>query len=335
MTTHNTGAVRLVAGVGCTGLVIASTGFGAVYAYTIGIQHGIVLATLTIIFAVALELVKPLAIHGAIQALGSWRTWPRAIALSLLGLVAVAYSLTAELSLTASSKADLVAKRTQEGSTATSDKTKYDQAIDELKLIHPSRTVAEVDADILRTKNLRAIAKLKGEKARTERREKLQAVVNSYRPGVQREADPGSTSIAMYLASFGIAVSVTTLAQWLNLVPVLALELGSALAMVLVAAVSPTVREPLPMTLEPIHIPETRPERLLPNHSAEREAVAQSLLVHLENHGGTVAGNERSLALKLGTNKSTLRRTTQGLAAAGLVVVDATKDGTQLSLTRR
>lgn len=342
MTTHTTGAVRLVAVVACSGLVVASAGFGAVYAYTIGIQHGYVLAGLTIMMAVALELVKPLAIHGAFVAWGHWRTWGKAIALSILGLVAVAYSLTAELALTAASKADLVAQRSREGSTATTDKTKYDSAVAELKLIHPSRTVPEIEADIVRTTDLKRIAKLKGEKARTERREKLQAIVNNYQPGVERVADPGSTSIATYLASFGIAISVITLSQWLNLVPVLALELGSALSMVLVAFVSPSVREPSTITLEPERSPETRAERLLPNHevggfafSAERQAVAQSLLVHLENHGGTIAGNERSLAAKLGTNKSTLRRTARGLADAGLVVVDATKEGTQLSLTTR
>jgi hypothetical protein len=55
-----------------------------VYAYTIGIHHGILLAGLTITFAVALELVKPLAISEALKAWASWRTWGRAVALSIL-----------------------------------------------------------------------------------------------------------------------------------------------------------------------------------------------------------------------------------------------------------
>lgn len=200
MSIHTTRGTRVVAQIAGTGLVLASCGFGAVYAYSIGIQHGIVLAGLTVMFAVALELIKPLAIHSALVAWSSWRTWHHAFALSVLGFVAVAYSLTAEIALTASSKADLVATRSLEGSTSDAGKTKYDQAVQELKLIHPSRTVPEVEADILRTKNLKTIAKFKGEIARTKHREKLQAIVTNYKPGVQRVADPGTASIATYLA---------------------------------------------------------------------------------------------------------------------------------------
>ena len=333
MTTHSTNIARVVASVACTGLVVASAGFGAAYAYSIGIQHGILLAGLTVTFAVALELIKPLAISGALQALGSWRTWPRALALSILGLVAVVYSLQSELSLTAASRSDLVAKRSLEGTTATTDKTKYDAAVDELRMIHPSRTVPEVEADILRTKNLRAIAKLKGEKARTERREKLQAIVTAYRPGMAKVADPGSTAIRTYLSSLGVSVEADTLAQWLTLVPVLALELGSALGVVLVNAMPR--REPLPEPHEPpTPVQEVLPDnRLLSDHNAiTREAVANSIMNHLRNHGGSLSGSERGLAKQLGTSKPTLRRTIQGLAAAGLIIPEATKAGTVLKL---
>src|SRR5215470_4994459 len=104
MSSYTTNASRVVSSIACCGLVIASAGFGAVYAFQIGIQHGIVLAGLTVLFAVALELAKPLAISEALKALGSWRTWPRAVALSILGLVAIVYSLTSELALTAASR---------------------------------------------------------------------------------------------------------------------------------------------------------------------------------------------------------------------------------------
>ena len=181
----------------------------------------------------------------------------------------------------------------------------------------------------MRTTDIKRIAKLKGEKARTERREKLQAIVNNYKPGVQSEADPGTTSIATYLASFGLAISVTTLAQWLNLVPVLALELGSALAMVLVAAVTPPRKEPSTepqtVTLEPV---ETRPERLLPNHSVCRQAVARDLMVHLENHGGTIAGNERSLARHSEPLSRHCGEPYRTWLTAGLITPEPTKTGT-------
>lgn len=334
MTTHSTNIARVVASVACTGLVIASAGFGAAYAYSIGIQHGYVLAGLTITFAVALELIKPLAISGAFQAFGTWKIG-RGLALSVLGLVAVAYSLQSELSLTAASRSDLVAKRSLEGTTATTDKAKYDAAVDELRLIHPSRTVPEVDADIVRTKNLRTIAKLKGEKARTERREKLQAIVSNYRPGMAKVADPGSTAIQTYLSSVGVSVKADTLAQWLVLVPVLALEIGSALGMVLVNAMPR--REPPMIVVEPpspVHV--VHPDiKLLPDlNAATRETVGQLIMNHLRTNGGSVSGSERGLAKLIGTSKPTLRRSIQSLTAAGLVLARPTKRGTELTLAR-
>ena len=333
MTTHSTNVARVVASVACTGLVIASVGFGAAYAYSIGIQHGILLAGLTVTFAVALELIKPLAISGALQALGSWRTWPRAVALSILGLVAVAYSLTAELALTASSRSDLVAKRGLEGTTATTDKTKYDAAVDELRVIMPSRTVPEVEADIVRTKDIKRVAKLRGERARTERREKLQAIVSNYKPGMAKVADPGSASIQTYLSALGVSVELDTLAKWLNLVPVLALELGSALALVLVNALPR--REPSVVVIEPltpVHMVQPR-IRLLADHSAStREAVAQLIMNHVRNHGGSVTGSERVFARSIGATKPTVRRAIRSLVKSGKLQLDVTKQGTLLSL---
>ena len=258
------------------------------------------------------------------------------------------YSLTAELALTASSRSDLVATRGLEGTTATTDKAKYDAAVDELRLIHPSRTVPEVEADIVRTQDIKRIAKLKGEKARTERREKLQAIVSSYKPGMAKVADPGSASIQTYLSALGVSVELDILAKWLNLVPVLALELGSALAVVLVNAMprreTPvTVLEPLPVN-HVVHrearassrwsnAPETRPSRLLADRSqATRDAVSRMIVNHLKDHGGSVAGSERSIAKAVGASKPTLRRAIQALAGTGVVALASSKHGTQLTL---
>jgi hypothetical protein len=50
-------------------------------------------------------------------------------------------------------------------------------------------------------------------------------------------ADPGAASLATYLATIGLNVPAGKLADWMVLVPVLALELGGALSAVLVQAV--------------------------------------------------------------------------------------------------
>ena len=112
-------------------------------------------------------------------------------------------------------------------------------------------------------------------------------------------------------------------------VPVLALELGSALAVVLVNAMPRreppiTVLEPLPMN-HVVHpsVP------LLPK---PRDDVQRLLVNHLRNHGGSLNGSERSIAKAVGTSKPTVRRAIHALAAAGVILPEATKAGTVLKL---
>jgi hypothetical protein len=100
-------ALALIAAVG---LALSSAGFGALFAWHSTIGHGPVMAALTVLFAIALEACKPLAVSSAFSAFRSWAV-VRGLALSALATVAVAYSLTAELSLIAGSRGDLVAKR--------------------------------------------------------------------------------------------------------------------------------------------------------------------------------------------------------------------------------
>lgn len=98
-------------------LVIASAGFGAFYAWTTGSHHGPVLGTLSVLMALGLEGAKPFAAEGVFAALRSWSPF-RAAAMAALAVVAVAYSLTAELSLMASIRADTAAQRTLAGDAA-------------------------------------------------------------------------------------------------------------------------------------------------------------------------------------------------------------------------
>ena len=250
MATHSTRFVGITAKVAATGLVLAIAGFGAVYAYGTGIQHGIVLAGLTVLFAVALELVKPLAIHAAFQALGSLAIL-RGLSLALLGLVAVAYSLTAELALVSGSRGDLASQRASETFQAKANQDRYQRAKRELDTLKPARPVQELEA--MRDGWKRAYPNqpwvLEAELARAKKRVELEGVLQANTTGVSTKvADPASTALATYLGALGIVVSIEIIAQWLNLVPVLALELGSALALVLVASIAPA-RRPEPARL--------------------------------------------------------------------------------------
>lgn len=53
-----------------------------------------------------------------------------------------------------------------------------------------------------------------------------------------KDADPGAKALATYLALSGLAVAAAVLSEWLVLVPVLALEIGSAFAGVLVQSLA-------------------------------------------------------------------------------------------------
>ena len=208
-------------------------------------------------------------------------------------MAAIAYSLTSEIALVAGTKADLAATRQNEGDNSDARRTKYDQALAELRLIMPSRLVPEVEAEILRTTDSKRVAKLRGEIARTQERERLQAIVTAYKPGMHREADPGASAIATYLKAFGFAVSVPTLSQFLALVPVLALELGSALSVLLLRSLeaeprlvqSMVQREPSARTIE---VEAVRPLRTTHQLALPRpmDALASAILDH-----GAIAGS--------------------------------------------
>jgi hypothetical protein len=258
-------------------LVTASAGLGAVYAWHTGSAHGTILASLFVMFAVGLELAKPLAVITALKSLQSW-SLVRGAALAVLALVAITYSLTAELTLMAGTRGDVMAKRQAEldaSSTTQADvkraREQYEAAKTELAALAPTRPAGALRAEIdgllltpgsegcttINGKITREVcpkvAALKVEMARAERREELMAVlakplsVVATPPGYQvKEADPGASALATYLAALGIVLPATVLTDWLALVPVLALELGSALAAVLVQAVSATQAKDAP-----------------------------------------------------------------------------------------
>jgi hypothetical protein len=50
MPTHTTGALRLTASLCAFSLIIASAGFGAVFAWTVAKEHSYFLAVLTVLF---------------------------------------------------------------------------------------------------------------------------------------------------------------------------------------------------------------------------------------------------------------------------------------------
>jgi hypothetical protein len=110
------------------------------------------MAGLTVLMACALECAKPLAVVSALSALRNFAVI-RGGALALLALVAVAYSLTAELSLMATARTDHIAQRTADSKAAKiadGQRTRIDTELARLSGMRPSATIkAEIDGTML------------------------------------------------------------------------------------------------------------------------------------------------------------------------------------------
>ena len=145
MQLNTTNLVSLTAKVAATGLCLSSAAFGALFAASVRIKHSIALAGITVLFVTCLELIKPLAVVGTFQAFREWSPF-RGLALGALAIVAIAYSLTAELALTASSRSDLVASRQAESDSAARAKERHTRASLELATLPRTRTVGELEA---------------------------------------------------------------------------------------------------------------------------------------------------------------------------------------------
>jgi len=353
-------APRIITVASAAALVVASAGFGAFYAWTTGNHHGPVLGTLSVLMALGLEGAKPFAIDGVFTALRSW-SLGRAVAMVALGGVAVAYSLTAELSLMAATRADTAAQRAQASAAVAAARARYDAAQRELDALPLTRPVATLTAEIERLKTTpkltpcedtsapgygpvtrrvcAEIAALTAEAATTARREQLQVALHAAERDLASappatKADPGASALATYLAAAGVPSEAGTLSEWLVLVPVLALEVGSALAVVLAngmpvptrdhsRAVTGTARRPADdeTTTATPQLPAT-----------EGSGLKAALLEHLKAHGGSIRSGQRGLAKALGTSTSELHRTIHALAAAGLVALNTAPSGTELRL---
>ncbi len=101
------------------------------------------------------------------------------------------------------------------------------------------------------------------------------------------------------------------------------------MAGVLVQAVS---QSPAKGVSEPPKKPANRREPPKPEPAAGKDNVAKAIVQELQAAGGSLSRSERGLARLIGTSKPTARRAIHGLAAAGIIALEATKAGTMLRL---
>lgn len=327
MTSHDSRTIRIVATLASYSLVAASAGFGALFAYNIGIQHSLPLAILTIIFAVSLELLKPLAVVSAFHAAYSWQ-FIRCACLGVLAAVAITYSLTAELSLVSGSRADLTSKREELSFTASANRSAYETAKRELDALAPSRPLEEVQA-LLEKKET---TKLLAEEARAKRKLELEAAMKTALGSSGGRslvvADPASEALRTYFLAVGWDFRTATISQWMLLVPILAIEVGSALSLVLLNSLKPqhgSSRQINGSPNEPSIVAEPLPPMFMRTEAAVR------ILSHLQSSGGSRI-SERELAKRIGLDRNTTRRAMLELSHARLIAHEPSKKGTALKL---
>lgn len=271
---------------GASLLIIASALLGAFYGYVVGSHTH---QAVGIIFAAAAlggEVLKPYAVAAALDAFGRWQ-FLRGAACALLAVVAVVYSVTSELGLAAASRGDHVAARRAIHDDAQSAKTARDRAQTELAALAPARDGLEAQIRTLKaTPGANGCAKIDGpisrdacktaaeleiEAARAKRRAELEAAIRSAPVATEgqlavAEADPLASALAAYLGALGFSFEPDWLSPWLLLVPVLFLELGSALGVVVVRSMDAGVsgNDPPkvsgPSTIDPVG-PSVRPDQ--------------------------------------------------------------------------
>jgi hypothetical protein len=162
-------------------------------------------------------------------------------------------------------------------------------------------------------------------------------------------ADPGATNLATYLNALGIRLDVNILSNWLSLVPVLALEVGSLFAGLLSqpasrTPISPAVEKRLiGATGEPPLTPVITPANDLFNAGAEAftettsklrvsDDPSERLVDLLRMSGGEVFGGQRTFAKAIGISPAYVNGLLHDLKAAGKVALNVGKNGTRVRL---
>jgi hypothetical protein len=344
-TSQTSRTARTLVSVAALLLVAASAGFGMLFAWQVGSRHDLALGILSVAMALGLELSKPFAISSAFASLRRWNV-VTAACLILVGLLAMGYSLQAELTFMSMTRSDLVAERASISDAAQRADSRYKEVEAELAALKPvSNKERDTDAYLRRREALRT--------------ELHQAEHDRQSAPVVSAPDPGAVALSAYAASLGAKVDPAVLGLWLPLVGALALELGAAFSVVLVRSVAVahvahvwqtnemgvpalTIESdnrncapPQPTVAEKRATPAPRRKKRRDDDDdqAPRKRGLSGLLDAVQGSGGKVVPlSQRKLARQIGVSRRTLERAMRDAAAAGALVMDAGKTGTRLAL---
>lgn len=312
-------------------LVSASAGFATLFAWRVGSGHDVALGVLSVVMALGLKLSEPFALASAFSAFRQFRIVTGAVLLAT-GLLAVAFSLQAELTFMASTRGDMISERASEAGAAARAEQRYQAAAAALASLQPTGTTKSATNAYLARREALA-AELRS--AEQDRRSAPVAVV----------ADPGAVALATYADALGWKWDADQLGRWMPLVGVLALELGAAFSVVLVRSVAPprVAQVAQPQNTGDTAAQQTTVRAKVRKQPSRRDDDDDSagppkrglpalLDDHVRANGGVVDMGQRKLARQLGASRTSLQRALNELAASGAVVLSSSAAGTRIAL---
>lgn len=249
-------------------LISSSATLGAYFGFVLGSHQHVALGVIYAAAALGGEGLKPIAVAAAFEALRA-REFLRAIACAALALVCIVYSLAAELSLAAGARGDMASARQLSADTIQGLRERRTRASAELSNLTPARSPAELEPLISKLKASPAAngctgqpdtpagrkacgeaLLLQSEAARAVRRAELAATITEADKAISDRgefsttstgaADPLASALSAYASALGRPVTADTIAPWLALIPVLFLELGSTLSLIVARSLGTT-----------------------------------------------------------------------------------------------
>lgn len=388
-------AARFLGLAGAILLISSSAALGAYYGFTVGAHQHLALGLIFGAAALGGEILKPFAVAGMVDALRSCE-FLRALSCLALAFVCIVYSLAAELSLAAGSRGDMASARQVSADTIKNVRERRTRAATELGQIAPARAPSELAPLVAKLKATPGVYGCEGppdgplsrkvcgdalsmqaEAARAVRRAELEAVISEMdraiaeRAGLPAptvaDADPLASALSAYLSALGRKVEPDTLAPWLALIPVLFLEFGSALSLIVVrqigaadrtgrgaaapvAATSPA-RDHVPpvapvasggpsappATVQPAPIEPDTPTKPRRTRDDDRRGPKggrrlDNVVDLIKARGGKVQDSQRDIAKALGLSKSRANELLHELAASGFVRLATGRHGTMIEL---
>lgn len=350
------------------GLSALSLGVAIQYGASIGSATGTATTVLLIALGVLTEAGKALGFYNTAASLKS-RSFLASVGWSAVALSCLAYSVAADLHVSASSRSDATAQRAQviqavkdarfDRETASvalrsiESQASFNQRIDRLLKTKGANRCLRIDGPISRA-TCKQVELLRSEKVAAARRTReLEAkiaradqLVRKRESNLAGVADASADTLSKVLAKFGFGFAPSDVALVLVFLPVLIIEFCGSLAWLLAGSirVASVQAENGGQVIDgDLAKP---PKTSVPSVGGQGVASPQddgedldgnakgNVIRLLKQNGGVVKGGQRGLAAMIGASRTRLQQVIDELVSEGRVMVTTGRSGTTLQLAR-